>query len=71
VRPEILEHAAHGPQIASEAHYFDEITANGALGDARLATEDVGRDLVETGLDRYVAYLTGFMNRQPTTRGEI
>ena len=71
VRPEVLEHIAQGPAVASEAHYFDEITTNGALGDARLATEEIGRELVETGLDRYAAYLTEFMNRQPMTRGEI
>ncbi len=63
VRPEVLERRKGGPAIAGEAHYFDEITVNGALGDARLATVEIGKELVETGLDRYAEYLKEFMNR--------
>jgi len=48
---------------AQEARYFHEVTANGALGDARFASEQIGKELVEVGLDRYVEYLTDFMNR--------
>jgi len=63
VRPEVLAARQRGPAIAQEAHYFDEITINGALGDANYASEAIGREMVETALDRYTAYLTEFMNR--------
>jgi len=69
VRPEVLERRKRGPAIAAEAHYFDEITANGALGDARLATAEIGRELVETGLDRYAEYLREFMSRGVSGNG--
>lgn len=36
---------------------FDEYTLNGALGDARLASADFGRDLIESGLDRFCGFL--------------
>jgi creatinine amidohydrolase len=63
VRPEVLAARQRGPAIAQEAHYFDEITTNGALGDANFASEAIGREMVETALDRYAAYLNEFMNR--------
>lgn len=44
-----------------EGHFFDETTRNGCLGDARLATPEIGRELVEAGLDRAAAYLEEFI----------
>ena len=63
VLPQVLEARKRGPAIAGEAHYFDEITANGALGDATFATAEIGREMVETALDRYAEYLKGWMSR--------
>lgn len=36
---------------------FDEITANGALGDATLASEELGREIIETALNYAVEFL--------------
>ena len=36
---------------------FDEYTLNGALGDARLASADFGRDLIESGLDNFCGFV--------------
>ena len=36
---------------------FDEITANGALGDATLASEELGREIIETALNYVVEFL--------------
>ncbi|MEX0974194.1 MAG: creatininase family protein [Bacillota bacterium] len=47
----------------SEARFFDESTENGALGDATKATPEIGKALVEAGLDRIAAYLRDFMER--------
>ena len=44
----------------SPALKFDEITANGALGDASKASWDFGRDIIETALDRVEEYLRDF-----------
>jgi len=44
----------------SRAATFDEITANGALGDASKASWEFGRDIIETALDRVEAYLREF-----------
>jgi len=63
VRPEVLEARRRGPAIAQEARYFDEITVNGALGDATHASVEIGREMVETALDRYAAYLQEFIDR--------
>lgn len=40
---------------------FDEITANGALGDATLASEELGREIVETALKNAVEFLQDFI----------
>ena len=43
-------------------HYrFDEITANGALGDATQASEELGRDIVEAALNYAVEFLQDFI----------
>lgn len=41
--------------------YFDEVTANGALGDARGASWEYGRSTVETACERIVEFLEVFM----------
>ena len=46
---------------AAEARFFDETTENGCLGDARKASPEIGKEMVETGLDRAAAYLRAFM----------
>jgi creatinine amidohydrolase len=40
---------------------FHRQTANGVFGDARLANEEIGRDIVETTLDRTVEFIDGFV----------
>ena len=64
------ERAVQAPW-ASEAHFFDEITANGCLGDARKASAEIGRELVETGLDRAVSYLKAFMELCPVSTSSL
>lgn len=49
--------------VLQEAAFFDENTENGCLGDARLATKEIGKEIVETALDRLSALLTDFMDR--------
>jgi creatinine amidohydrolase len=45
-----------------EASYrFEELTDNGALGDARLATEENGERLVAATLERAVAFIEDFL----------
>jgi creatinine amidohydrolase/Fe(II)-dependent formamide hydrolase-like protein len=61
----------HGPSGTSELdtgraylgyHYrFDEITANGALGDATQASEELGWAIVEQALARAVEFLDAFL----------
>ncbi len=45
----------------STPYRFDEITANGALGDARLASEELGQEIVATALVRAIEFLESFM----------
>lgn len=59
VRP-ARERAVKYPWV-SEARFFDETTANGCLGDARKASPEIGKEMVEVGLERTVAYLREFM----------
>lgn len=42
---------------------FDEITDNGALGDATQATEERGKAIVEEALAKTVEFLTDFMDK--------
>ena len=49
--------------VLQESAFFDENTENGCLGDARLATKEIGKEIVETALDRLSALLTDFMDR--------
>ena len=43
------------------AYRFDEITANGALGDATQASEELGREIVELALTMAVEFLEDFI----------
>jgi len=40
---------------------FDEITANGALGDATKASEELGREIIEAALGKAVEFLEDFI----------
>lgn len=42
---------------------FDEITANGALGDATLASEEMGKAIIDAALDKASAFLIDFMDK--------
>lgn len=43
---------------------FEELTANGALGDARLATFEFGQTIVETTLERTLEFLQSFLQAE-------
>ncbi|HXV42789.1 MAG TPA: creatininase family protein [Anaerolineae bacterium] len=43
---------------------FEEFTANGALGDARLATIEFGQVIVETALERTLEFLQSFLEAE-------
>jgi creatinine amidohydrolase len=47
--------------VLTYPYRFDEITANGALGDATQASEELGREIVETALRHAVEFLQDFM----------
>jgi creatinine amidohydrolase len=53
-------HLGEGYNLAF-AYRFDEITTNGALGDARLASEELGRAIVEAALKRAVEFVQDFV----------
>jgi len=53
-------HLGEGFNLAC-AYRFDEITANGALGDATLASEELGREIIETALKYAVEFLQDFI----------
>jgi creatinine amidohydrolase len=44
-----------------EGHFWEELTENGALGDAREASEELGREIIEVALDRLTEFLRRFM----------
>ncbi len=50
-----------GPARVEVPYRFDELTENGALGDARLATVEDGERIVATTLERAVAFLEDFI----------
>ena len=43
---------------------FEELTANDALGDARLATFEFGQTIVETALERTLEFLQSFLQAE-------
>ncbi len=53
-------HLGQGFNLAY-AYRFDEITANGALGDATLASEELGHEIVEAALQHAVEFLEDFI----------
>lgn len=54
-----------GATRAEVPYRFDELTENGALGDARLATLEDGERIVSTTLERAVAFLEDFLGASP------
>ena len=50
-----------GPSSVVEPRYFDEITANGALGDATQASEEAGEVLARDVEDRLTEFLERFL----------
>jgi creatinine amidohydrolase len=40
---------------------FHEQTRNGVFGDARLASAEIGEDIVRTALERTVEFIEGFV----------
>jgi creatinine amidohydrolase len=53
-------HLGEGFNLAY-AYRFDEITANGALGDATLASKELGQAIIEAALNRAVEFLEDFV----------
>jgi len=47
----------------SRLSYFDELTANGALGDATYASREFGQAMVEKALERLTAFLEEFIEK--------
>jgi len=63
LQPGYVEGLKRSKVFPNEALYFDEMTANGALGDATFASAEIGRELVETALDRYAEHFRDWMVR--------
>lgn len=72
VRPERIVKGSTKPapyvhvRGAASVHYayrWDEITDNGALGDATLATAELGKQIAEAGLARAAEFLIDFMDK--------
>ncbi len=57
INPEVFEKRR---KAINRAATFDQITRNGALGDASKASWDLGEEIIETALDRVVDYLEDF-----------
>jgi creatinine amidohydrolase len=60
IQPQQFPHAGFQGRIHIPM-YFDEVTANGALGDARAASFDYGKTTVEAGVARVVEFLDAFV----------
>jgi creatinine amidohydrolase len=54
-----------GPARAEAAYRFEELTDNGALGDARLATREDGQRIVAATVERAVAFIEDFLAAAP------
>ena len=60
--PTELKHAFNNqPHFLQMPLPFHLQTQNGAFGDARLATVEIGRDIVETAIDRTLEFIDGFI----------
>lgn len=55
--------------LLNSPYTFDEITSNGALGDATLATEELGREIIEEALQNAGIFLNDFMDKNKASRG--
>lgn len=65
-----LRHAFNNDPFALQVPVpFDRQTGNGVFGDARLATEEAGRDIVETAVERTVAFIESLEGADTGTRG--
>ena len=61
-----LEFGTTGEPFAVQtAMPFDEMTANGVFGDARLADASIGQDIVGAALDRTEAFVRSWLKRPP------
>jgi creatinine amidohydrolase len=60
IQPAAYPHAGFQGRILIP-QYFDEVTANGALGDARGASWEYGRSTVEAAVDRTIEFLEAFI----------
>lgn len=49
----------------SVPYRFDELTRNGALGDARIATPEYGKALVDSALDNFTAFVEELIANSP------
>lgn len=66
IKRRLLPHAGLGPGAGITMSFrFDELTANGALGDATLASEAFGRRLVEAAVDRMAEFLRALIDEPP------
>ncbi|MEX0975311.1 MAG: creatininase family protein [Bacillota bacterium] len=59
IREEIQ--ASYGKLAVEEGRFWEELTENGALGDATLATAELGKEVIEVALDRLTEFLRRFM----------
>lgn len=57
----VLERAGESIPV-EEGRFWEELTANGALGDATKANEELGKEVIETALERLTRYVERFMN---------
>ncbi len=63
MKPVRLEHAFNNqPFFHTVPVPFDEQTANGVFGDARLANRQIGEQIVETALTRSESFVRSFLN---------
>lgn len=61
IKPLALRHTQPGGPRVELMYRFDELTENGALGDARLATLEDGNRIVGAFMDRATAFLEDFL----------
>jgi creatinine amidohydrolase len=62
MRPQNIPHAFNNqPFFLHMPKPFHEQTENGVFGDARFASEEIGRDIVETAVTRTLAFVRGFL----------
>ncbi len=62
IREEIK--AIYGKMPIEEGRFWEENTENGALGDATLATAELGKEVIDVSLERLTAFLKRFMEAE-------